>query len=493
MKGLLAQGTTSDSFYRQAPMVNYDFVEPAEYTIKNILVTEVNGKPVLKSQVVFYSGLSIGQKIKVPGREVSKAIENLWKQEYFSDVQVYFQPTDDGQVVVQFRVQEQPRLNGHRFLGLTNSQSKTLKEEVGLTKGMYITPNLINISRDKVIKYYQAKGYYNVSVNIKRLQATKRNVNDSLIVLPGYENFDFDINKGAKVKVQKFVFYGNNELADEELRASIKKIKGKEKKWQIWVKSKYIETEFDAERQNIIDKYLSKGYRDARILTDSVKLISENRVEVHIRLFEGQQYRYRNITWKGNLKFRNGTLDTILGIKRGDLFNQSLLRERLFENPGGFDVQTLYMDDGYLFFNMMPVEVGVLNDSIDMEIRISEGTRATIGNVRWNGNTKTSDRVIQREIRTKPGDVFSKSDIQRTMRDLGALGLFDPEQLGVNPKPNPEDGTVDIDYTLAEKPSDQIELSGGWGGNGFSRTPTLIGTAGIQLNNFSRKKLFHPG
>jgi outer membrane protein insertion porin family len=467
MKGLLAQGTTSDSFYRQAPMVNYDFVEPAEYTIKNILVTEVNGKPVLKSQVVFYSGLSIGQKIKVPGREVSKAIENLWKQEYFSDVQVYFQPTDDGQVVVQFRVQEQPRLNGHRFLGLTNSQSKTLKEEVGLTKGMYITPNLINISRDKVIKYYQAKGYYNVSVNIKRLQATKRNVNDSLIVLPGYENFDFDINKGAKVKVQKFVFYGNNELADEELRASIKKIKGKEKKWQIWVKSKYIETEFDAERQNIIDKYLSKGYRDARILTDSVKLISENRVEVHIRLFEGQQYRYRNITWKGNLKFRNGTLDTILGIKRGDLFNQSLLRERLFENPGGFDVQTLYMDDGYLFFNMMPVEVGVLNDSID--------------------------RVIQREIRTKPGDVFSKSDIQRTMRDLGALGLFDPEQLGVNPKPNPEDGTVDIDYTLAEKPSDQIELSGGWGGNGFSRTPTLIGTAGIQLNNFSRKKLFHPG
>ena len=304
MKGLLAQGTTSESFYRQAPMVNYDVVEPAEYTIKNILVTEVNGKPVLKSQVVFSSGLSIGQKLKVPGREVSKAIENLWKQEYFSDVQVYFQPTDDGQVVVQFRVQEQPRLNGHRFLGLTNSQSKTLKEEVGLTKGMYITPNLINISRDKVIKYYQAKWYYNVSVNIKRLQATKRNVNDSLIVLPGYENFDFDINKGAKVKVQKFVFYGNNELADEELRASIKKIKGKEKKWQIWVKSKYIETEFDAERQNIIDKYLSKGYRDARILTDSVKLISENRVEVHIRLFEGQQYRYRNITWKGNLKFR---------------------------------------------------------------------------------------------------------------------------------------------------------------------------------------------
>lgn len=491
-KGLLAQVSTADSFYRNAPMVNYDFVEPAEYTIKNMLVTEVNGKPVLKSQVIFYSGLSIGQKIKVPGREISKAIENLWKQEYFSDIQVFFQPTDDGQVVVQFRVQEQPRLNGHRFLGLTNSQQKTLKEEVGLHKNMYITPNLINISKEKVIKYYQNKGYYNAQVEVKRLQAYKRDAKDSAIVMAGYENFDFIINKGAKVKVEEFVFYGNADLADDELRASIKKIKGKKGKWQFWTKSKYIESEFDEERQHIIDKYLSKGYRDARIMSDSVALISEDRIAVHIRLFEGHQYRYRNITWKGNLKFRNGTLDTILGIKSGDLFNQTLLRERLFENPGGFDVQTLYMDDGYLFFNMMPVEVGVINDSIDMEIRISEGSRATIGSVRWSGNTKTSDRVIQREIRTKPGDVFSKSDIQRTMRDLGALGLFDPEHLGVNPKPNPEDGTVDIDYTVAEKPSDQIELSGGWGGNGYSTTPTLIGTAGIMLNNFSRKKLFHP-
>ena len=281
-----------------------------------------------------------------------------------------------------------------------------------------------------------------------------------MIVLAGYENFDFDIQKGAKVRVQDIVFAGNSEFTDELLRTKIKKLKRKEKKWQIWQSSKYIESKFAEERENLINHYLSKGYRDARIISDSVQLISENRIVVHIRLFEGQQYRYRNITWKGNLKFRNGTLDTILGLKRGDIFNQSLLTERLFSNPGGFDIQGLYMDDGYLFFNMMPVEVGVVNDSIDLEIRISEGTRATIGQVRWSGNTKTSDRVIQREIRTKPGDVFSRSDIQRTMRDLGALGLFDPEQLGVNPKPNPEDGSVDIDYTLVEKPSDQIELSG---------------------------------
>jgi outer membrane protein insertion porin family len=344
VNGLFAQGTAADSFYRKAPMVNYDFVEPAEYTIKNILVTEVNGKPILKSQVVFYSGLSIGQKVKVPGREISKAIENLWKQEYFSDIQVYFQPTDEGQVVVQFRVQEQPRLNGHRFRNLTNAQQKTLKEEVGLHKGMYITPNLINISKEKVVKYYQEKGYYNVAVDVIRSQATKRDAKDSVIVLAGYENFDFDIRKGAKVKVQDIVFAGNSEFTDELLRTKIKKLKRKEKKWQIWQSSKYIESKFAEERENLINHYLSKGYRDARIISDSVQLISENRIVVHIRLFEGQQYRYRNITWKGNLKFRNGTLDTILGLKRGDIFNQSLLTERLFSNPGGFDIQGLYMD-----------------------------------------------------------------------------------------------------------------------------------------------------
>lgn len=484
----------ADSLYEKANAIHYDFVEPKTYIIRNILVSEVNGRPVMKSQVLFYSGLSIGQKIKIPGSEISKSVENLWARDFFSDIQVYFQPINDEEIVVHFRVQDQPRLNGHRFIGLTNAQAKTLKEEVGLKKGMYINPNLVNRSIDKVLKYYQEKGFYNVKCYINRKQA----YNQDSSAMVGYENFDFVIDRGPKVKVYDFDFEGNNLVADADLRKSIKGVKRRYNKVNIFKSSKYIESKFAEERDNIVKYYLSKGYRDVRIISDSVSLMNSKRVLVHITVFEGNLYRYRNISWKGNLKYRTGMLDTVLGIKKGDVFNQSLLDERLRNNQGGFDVQSLYMDDGYLFFQMMEVETGVFNDSIDLEIRINEGPRATIASVTWEGNTKTSDRVIQREIRTKPGDVFNRSDIQRTMRDLAALNLFDPAKLNVNPKPNPEDGTVDIKYTVVEKPSDQIELSGGWGGGGYqyglgyNTTPTLIGTAGIMLNNFSRRKMFKP-
>ncbi len=478
-----------DSTYIKAPMINYDFVDPATYKIKNIDVREVNGKPVQKALVVLYSGLSIGQEIKVPGTDIPKALENIWGRQYFSEVQVYFLPTgNENEVVVQFLVKEQPRLNGHRFLNVSNSQAKSLKEECGLKKGMYITPNLINRSIAKIENYYQEKGYYNVKVSVRRPEAKDKTGKPML----GYQNFDFVIEKGPKVKVFDFEFNGNNQVADAELRKAIKGIKRTKLKWNIFASSKYTETKFEEEKANVIKKYQSLGYRDARVISDSVSMFKDNRIVVHLNLVEGNQYHYRSIKWKGNLKYPNSLLDTLLNIKRGDVFNQTLLDERLFSNPGGFDIQTLYMDAGYLFFNMTPVEVGVFEDSIDLEIRIAEGPQATIGRVYWEGNTKTSDRVILRELRTKPGNTFSRSDIQRTMRDLAALGLFDPEQLGVDPKPNPADGTVDIKYKLVEKPSDQIELSGGWGGNGFSRTPTLIGTAGVVLNNFSARKLLHP-
>lgn len=482
-------GQITDSTYIKAPMINYDFVDPATYKIKNIDVREVNGKPVQKALVVLYSGLSIGQEIKVPGTDIPKALENIWGRQYFSEVQVFFLPTgNENEVVVQFLVKEQPRLNGHRFLNVSNSQAKSLKEECGLKKGMYITPNLINRSIAKIENYYQEKGYYNIKVSVRRPEAKDKTGK----LMLGYQNFDFVIEKGPKVKVFDFEFNGNNQVADAELRKAIKGIKRTKLKWNIFASSKYTETKFEEEKANVIKKYQSLGYRDARVISDSVSMFNEDRIIVHLNLVEGNQYRYRSIKWKGNLKYPTSLLDTLLNIKRGDVFNQTLLDERLFSNPAGFDIQTLYMDAGYLFFNMTPVEVGVFEDSIDLEIRIAEGPQATIGRVYWEGNSKTSDRVILRELRTKPGNTFSRSDIQRTMRDLAALGLFDPEQLGVDPKPNPADGTVDIKYKLVEKPSDQIELSGGWGGNGFSRTPTLIGTAGVVLNNFSARKLLHP-
>ncbi len=484
----LANAQLNDSAYKSAQSIDYNFVEPATYKIKNIIVTEVSGKTVQKAMVVLYSGLSIGQEIKVPGNDIPKAIENIWKQDYFSDIQVYFLPGINNNVTIQFVVQEQPRLNGHRFLNVSNSQAKTLKEEIGLTRGIYITPNLVNRAIQKIEKYYQEKGFYNVQVSVKRPQA----LNKEGKPMPGFENFDFIVNKGPKVKVRDFVFTGNSALDEKELRAAIKKIKRTRLKWNIFASSKYTESQFEEEKSNIIQKYHAKGYRDARIIADSVTMYGDNRLLVHVNLVEGNLYRFRSIVWKGNVKYRTSLLDTLIGIKKGDIFNQSLLDERLFSNPGGFDIQSLYMDAGYLFFNMMPVEVGVVNDSIDLEVRITEGPQAVIGRVSWVGNTKTSDKVILRELRTKPGNTFSRTDIQRTMRDLAAIGLFDPEQLNVNPKPNASDGTVDIEYKLVEKPSDQIELSGGWGGNGYSTTPTLIGTAGIVLNNFSARKLFHP-
>jgi outer membrane protein insertion porin family len=375
---------------------------------------------------------------------------------------------------------------------LSNANAKTLKDEVGLKQGMYITPDLINQSKSKIISYYKDKGFYNAKVDVLRRQGFKRGANDSIVVMPGYENFDFDVKPGLKVKVERIEFTGNEKMKDEDLIYQIKDLKPRYRKFKFWASSKYIDSKFEEERTRIIKYYLTKGYRDARIIYDSVQLISENRLVLHIHLYEGSQYRFGKISWKGNLKYRTGLLDTMLSIKKGDLFNQTLLNEKLSANLNGYDISSLYMDDGYLSFQIQPMEVGVKGDSIDIDIMISEGLRATIGKVYWKGNTKTSDRVIQREVRTKPGDVFSRSDIQRTMRDLGALGLFDPAQMNVNPKTNPGDGTVDIEYILAEKPSDQIELSGGYGGNGFSRTPTLIGTAGIMLNNFSRRKLLSP-
>jgi outer membrane protein insertion porin family len=476
---------------RAYTLFEYNFIEPAEYTIKSIQVEEATNRPIPRGLVVLYSGLSIGQKITIPGSAIPAAIENLWKQEYFSDVQVYIKELDTlGGIVVNFVVREQPRLEKYKFIGVTQSQAKSLKEEIDLKRGKYITPNLLNRTRSQLLAYFHDKGYYDCKVDVQRLPAYN---NDSLQTRKeNYEVFHIVVDKGEKVKVQDFVFVGNSGLTDKDLRRSIKKIKRRYHKINIFASSKFIETKFEEEKENILKKYQARGFRDARILKDSVANVGKGRVFVYLTVYEGNKYYFRNISWKGNIKYRTSLLDTLLSIKKGDVFNQDLLNEKLFANPSGFDVQSLYMDDGYLFFNMTPVEVGVFNDSIDLEIRISEGPQAKIGKVSWTGNTKTNDRVIVREIRTRPGDIFSRAEIQRTMRDLAALGLFDPATMNVNPKPNPAEGTVDIEYLLTEKPSDQIELSGGWGGNGFSATPTLLGTAGVVLNNFSTRKLFKP-
>jgi outer membrane protein insertion porin family len=341
----------------------YNFDEPQEYVIKSIQAEEADNKPIQKALVVVYSGLSIGQKIRIPGNDIPKSIDNLWQLNYYSDIQLFMRETKENgirYVDLNFVVKDQVRLYGHRFPGLSNSQGKTLHEETGLKRGIYITPNLINKTRNKLVSYFQDKGFYNVSVEFVRTPAFDEKTKKPLA---GFENFDIIVNKGPKVKIYDFVFEGNAMLSDKELRASIKKLKRRYHKLNIFASSKYIQTKFDEEKNNIISKYLSSGFRDARIISDSVQLINPKRVNVHVSVYEGNRYYWRNISWKGNLKYSNGVLDTLLGIKKGSVFNQTLLDERLglVSSSSGADIQSLYMDDGYLFFQMTPVETGVFN------------------------------------------------------------------------------------------------------------------------------------
>lgn len=473
----------NDSIPQKWDMFEFNFSKPGDYIVKNILV-EGNDK-IQPALVVIYSGLSIGQTIKIPGNELSDAIRNLWKQQYFSDIRIFVKEVSAGQILVNIVIKEQDQVSRVQFSNnLSHAEKKNLFEEIGVKSGMYLTPNLIARTKSTILAYYREKGHYSATVEISTKDDVEKYAGKKLVYIK--------VEKGPKVKVYDYDFIGNVALTDAQIRASIKKPKRRKNKINLFSSSKYIEDEFDEQRANILKKYSARGYRDARIVEDTVLLTGKKRVVLQIKFYEGPKYYFRNITWKGNTKYRTGLLDTLLGFKKGDVYNQALLEERLTANPSGFDIQSLYMDDGYLFFNLNLVETGVYNDSIDIEIRIIEGQQAKIRNISWVGNTKTSDRVILREIRTKPGDIFSRGDIQRTMRDLAALGLFDPEQMNVTPKPNPTDGTVDIIYILAEKASDQIELSGGWGGNGFTNRPTLLGTAGVVLNNFSTRKLFKP-
>jgi outer membrane protein insertion porin family len=472
---LLTAGTASSQVLNNPVQTSspIDYAEPKQYRIGGISVSGAKFlEPVALISVI---GLKEGDEITVPGEDISRAIQKLWQQGILGDVEV-FARTEGDVIFLTFDLKERPRLAQYRFSGINKTQADALREKVPLQRGRIVTDAVLNSTRNVIRNYYLEKSYLNAKINItQRPDST----------LPNSVVLNINVDKGNKVKIADITFEGNEAFADKKLRRQLKKTK--EKKWyKIFTSSKYNRTEYENDKQLLLDFYSAEGYRDATIVSDSVYRISEDRLGVIIRLDEGNRYYYRNITWNGNYLYDDAYLSRVLGISKGDVYNKQELDKRLNYNPAGIDVSALYQNDGYLFFDIDPVEVSIEGDSIDLEMRVTEGPQATINKITITGNDKTSDHVILREIRTLPGQKYSREDLIRTRNELAALGYFDPETIGLNPIPNPAEGTVDINYSVVERPNDQISLSGGWGG-----PIGAVGTVGLTLNNFSTRKMFN--
>lgn len=468
-------GSTANGQISVGSDTKLDYASPKQYKVAAITVKGT--KYLDKKVLVLLSGLSVGETIQVPGEAITEAIHKLWDQGLFSNISVNVVKIVDGEIFLELELQERPRLSKFALKGVKKGDANDIRESIRLIKGKVVTENLI-VSTENIIKnHYIDKGFLNVEVET---------VMEPDTTLPNNVVLKFNVDRHKKVKIGKIIFHGNEEVKKGKLRRAMKETKQRTW-WRVWKTSKFLDYEYENDKKAVIAKYNQLGYRDARIISDTIYPNKDGSINVEINLEEGRKYYFRNITWVGNTKYSSEVLSKLLGIKKGDVYDQAQLEANLFMNPNGRDVSSLYLDDGYLFFNVDPVEVLVVNDSIDLEMRIREGKQATINRVTVKGNSKTNDHVIIRELRTKPGQLFSRSDIIRSQRELSQLGYFNAETLGVEPKPNPVDGTVDIEYTVEEKPSDQIELSGGWGAG------RIVGTLGVTFNNFSLRNMFKKG
>lgn len=490
-----------------------DYNNPKDFIIGGITVSGI--KYMDHNVLIMLSGLSVGDKVSVPGNKITESVKKLWEQGLFEDVRISIDKIVDNQVYLNLYLKERPRLSRFSFAGVKKSEADDIREKIHLVKGDYVTDNLIMRTENIIRKFFTDKGYLNAGVNIIQRRDTLLGGNDVSLLI--------DISRGSKVKVYQITIHGNKNVAAEMIKASFKNTKEKSVfnpmndmdklvyesasaalqvdfveiaaqmeqhaydniRIRIFKSSKFIEEEYEEDKITLIGKYNSLGFRDARIIRDSISKNPDNTVNIDLWVEEGPKYYFRNIAWVGNTKYSDGFLNRMLKIRKGDVYNQEELKTALSYNPNGTDISALYMDDGYLFFDVTPVEVNVENDSIDVEIRIHEGKQATINKVNIVGNTRTNDHVALREIQTRPGQLFSRDKLIRSQRQLAQLPYFNPEKLSPDVSPNPEDGTVDLVYNVEERSADQIELSGGWG---YGR---IIGTIGISFNNFSLRNFFN--
>ncbi len=447
-----------------------DYSRPKEYIIADIKITGV--KYLQPGVLVNLSGLKIGQKINIPGDDISKAIEKFWSHGLFSDVKILVNKTEENLAFLEIHLVERPRLSKLNLHGINKSEIKDIEEKIQLKPGTQVTDNTINHTKTLIENHFISKGFLNVNVQIVPKEDT---ASFNKVALDVY------IAKNKRVKIGDIEIKGNKVYSDARLRRVMKKTK--KKNLNIFKSSKFIENDFKEDKESLISFYNKNGYRDAKITGIEQKPLNNKRIELSISLEEGDKYFVRNITWIGNTKYPSELLGHILGFKKGDVYDQKLMEERLFSDEDA--VTSLYMDNGYLFFGVDPVEVNIENDSVDLEMRINEGKQATIDKIIIKGNTKTNEHVVRRELRTRPGELFSRSDIIRSVREIAALGHFNPEKISPNPIPNPATGTVDLEYQLEERANDLLEVSGGWGGYGF------VGTIGVKFSNFSARNMLN--
>ena len=468
----LISATTFSQINIGSDLADIDYLTPKEYEIGGITVTGVQFLD--NNMLVMLSGLTVGDKITIPGDKISAAIDKLWEQGLFENIKITASKISGKTIFLDIFLQERPRLSKFKFTGIRKGEADKVREELKISSGDVVTENLITRSTNIIEKYFNGKGFLNAEANIIQIRDTS--ISNSVIL-------NIQVKKNKRVKIRQINFHGNELLTDNKLRRSLKETKQK-RIWHIFKSSKFIKEDYEADIDKVIAKYNELGFRDARFIKDSVTKNNNRSISLDIWVYEGKKFFFRDIKFVGNTKYSSKQLTDILKIKRGDTYNQSALEQNLSFNPNGYDISSLYMDDGYLFFQAIPVETQVDNDSIDIEIRIREGKQARINKVTVKGNTKTNDHVVIREIKTIPGQLFSRSDIIRTTRELAQLRYFNAETIKPVPTPNPENGTVDIEYQVEETSSDQVELSGGWGGG------MVVGTLGLSFNNFSARNFF---
>lgn len=462
--------TPNDTIYN--PEIIYSPI-PRKYEIAGI---SVSGIPSSDAYLIInHSGLSVGETVEIPGDAITLATKRLWRQGLYSKVEINVVKTVGNKAWLEIVLRQQPRLSELRFEGISNGDKKSLNERLAMVPGQQITPNIVARAKQIIENFYAAKGFKNAKVNIiQQPDLTKENQ----VILTAY------IDRHNKVKVHKIYIDGNEVLSDGKVKRAMKKTNENGNILNLFKQKKFVDSDYADDKIRIIDKYNELGYRDAKILKDSVVAYDDKSVDVYITVDEGRKYFIKDINWVGNTVYPTETLQTLLGIYPGAVYNQKLLEKRTREDEDA--VSNLYLDNGYLFFNLVPIEENVKGDSISLQMRVIEGPQARINRVIINGNDQLYEKVIRRDLRVRPGELFSKSDLMRSAREIAASGHFNPETMGINPEPNENDGTVDIVFDLESKANDKVQLSFGWGQTG------ITGQVSLAFNNFSMKNLFNP-